>query len=39
MFEIPEYVALARQTTESLASRRITKGTLGSSPKKSVWYD
>ena len=39
MFEIPEYVTLARQMCESLSARRIAKGTLGNSPHKFVWYN
>ena len=39
MFEIPEYVTLARQMGESLSGRRIAKGTLGNSPHKFVWYN
>ena len=39
MFEIPEYVTLARQMGESLSGKRIAKGTLGNSPHKFVWYN
>jgi Formamidopyrimidine-DNA glycosylase len=39
MFEIPEYVTLARQMAESLSGKRIAKGTLGNSPHKFVWYN
>ena len=39
MFEIPEYVTLARQMGESLSGKRIANGTLGNSPHKFVWYN
>jgi formamidopyrimidine-DNA glycosylase len=39
MFEIPEYVTLARQMAESLSGKRIATGTLGNSPHKFVWYN
>jgi formamidopyrimidine-DNA glycosylase len=39
MFEIPEYVTLARQMAKSLSGKRIAKGTLGNSPHKFVWYN
>ncbi len=39
MFEIPEYVTLARQMGESLSGKRIVNGTLGNSPHKFVWYN
>ena len=39
MFEIPEYVTLARQMSVSLPGKRIAKGTLGNSPHKFVWYN
>jgi formamidopyrimidine-DNA glycosylase len=39
MFEIPEYVTIARQMTETLAGKRITQGSLGNSPHKFVWYN
>jgi formamidopyrimidine-DNA glycosylase len=39
MFEIPEYVTLARQMAESLSGKRIARGTLGNSPHKFVWYN
>jgi len=39
MFEIPEYVTLARQMAESLSGKRIANGTLGNSPHKFVWYN
>jgi formamidopyrimidine-DNA glycosylase len=39
MFEIPEYVTLARQMAERLSGKRIATGTLGNSPHKFVWYN
>jgi len=39
MFEIPEYVTIARQMTESLSGKRIAAGSLGNSPHKFVWYN
>lgn len=39
MFEIPEYVTLARQMAESLSGKRIVNGSLGNSPHKFVWYN
>ena len=39
MFEIPEYVTLARQMGESLSGKRIANGNLGNSPHKFVWYN
>lgn len=39
MFELPEYVTLARQMNKTLKGRKIKKGTLGNSPHKFVWYN
>jgi formamidopyrimidine-DNA glycosylase len=39
MFELPEYVTLARQMNESLQGKRIQRGQLGNSPHKFVWYN
>jgi len=39
MFEIPEYVTIARQMTESISGKRIAEGNLGNSPHKFVWYN
>src|SRR5512136_314254 len=39
MFEIPEYVTIARQMTESISGKRIVDGSLGNSPHKLVWYN
>lgn len=39
MFELPEYITLARQMNETLAGKTIKRGTLGNSPHKFVWYN
>jgi formamidopyrimidine-DNA glycosylase len=39
MFELPEYTTLARQFNETLKGRRVSKGQLGNSPHKFVWYN
>jgi formamidopyrimidine-DNA glycosylase len=39
MFEIPEYVTIARQMAQSIAGKRIADGNLGNSPHKFVWYN
>jgi formamidopyrimidine-DNA glycosylase len=39
MFELPEYVTLARQMDETLTGKRIRRGSLGNSPHKFVWYN
>ncbi len=39
MFEIPEYVTIARQMAESISGKRIAEGNLGNSPHKFVWYN
>ena len=39
MFELPEYVTLARQMNEVLRGRTIRTGYLGNSPHKTVWYN
>jgi formamidopyrimidine-DNA glycosylase len=39
MFELPEYVILARQMVQELAGKRVTAGRLGNSPHKFVWYN
>ena len=39
MFELPEYLTLARQIRETLAGKRVTEGNLGNSPHKFVWYN
>jgi formamidopyrimidine-DNA glycosylase len=39
MFEIPEFVTLARQMNEMLKGKKIRRGQLGNSPHKFVWYN
>lgn len=39
MFELPEYVTLAKQINQSLAGKRIHKGMQGNQPHKFVWYN
>jgi formamidopyrimidine-DNA glycosylase len=39
MFELPEFVILARQMNEALTGRMVQKGQLGNSPHKFVWYN
>lgn len=39
MFELPEYVTLARQINETLRGKTIRTGRLGNSPHKFVWYN
>ncbi len=39
MFELPEYIILARQMNETLEGKIIQQGTLGNSPHKFVWYN
>ena len=39
MFELPEFVTLARQMNDILPGKVIAKGTLGNSPHKFVWYN
>jgi formamidopyrimidine-DNA glycosylase len=39
MFELPEYITLARQLNESVAGKVIASGSLGNSPHKFVWYN
>ncbi len=39
MFELPEYVTIAKQMNKILKGRKIRKGTLGNSPHKFVWYN
>ncbi len=39
MFEIPEYVTLARQINDTLAGKTIRRGCLGNKPHKFVWYN
>jgi formamidopyrimidine-DNA glycosylase len=39
MFELPEYITLARQINETLVGKKVKKGNLGNSPHKFVWYN
>jgi formamidopyrimidine-DNA glycosylase len=39
MFELPEYVTLARQMVQELSGKRVVAGRLGNSPHKFVWYN
>jgi formamidopyrimidine-DNA glycosylase len=39
MFELPEFLTLARQINDTLSGKRIAKGQLGNSPHKFVWYN
>jgi formamidopyrimidine-DNA glycosylase len=39
MFELPEFVTLAGQITQTVAGKRIRQGSLGNSPHKFVWYN
>jgi formamidopyrimidine-DNA glycosylase len=39
MFELPEFVTLARQMNATLKGKTIQRGQLGNSPHKFVWYN
>ncbi len=39
MFELPEYVVLASQITQTLNKKKIASASLGNSPHKFVWYN
>jgi formamidopyrimidine-DNA glycosylase len=39
MFELPEFVTLARQINATLTGKTIRKGSLGNTPHKFVWYN
>ena len=39
MFELPEFITLARQIDETLCGKTISGGSLGNSPHKFVWYN
>ena len=39
MFELPEYVTLAKQMNETLQGKTVDRGQLGNSPHKFVWYN
>lgn len=39
MFELPEYMNLARQINQTLSAKTVLGGNLGNSPHKFVWYN
>ena len=39
MFELPEFVTLAKQINETLTGKVIQEGSLGNAPHKFVWYN
>ena len=39
MFELPEYINLAKQINAALTGKTIQSGNLGNSPHKFVWYN
>ena len=39
MFELPEYVILARQINATLRGKTVLSGSLGNKPHKFVWYN
>ena len=39
MFELPEYMNLARQLRATVTGKRVAAATLGNSPHKFVWYN
>ncbi len=39
MFELPEFVTLARQINDTLKGKEIKRGVLGNTPHKFVWYN
>ena len=39
MFELPEFMTLAKQMNETLRGKTIQRGQLGNSPHKFVWYN
>jgi formamidopyrimidine-DNA glycosylase len=39
VFELPEFVTLAKQMNETLRGKTIRRGQLGNSPHKFVWYN
>ncbi|MEW6717547.1 MAG: DNA-formamidopyrimidine glycosylase family protein [Chloroflexota bacterium] len=39
MFELPEFVTLAKQINDTLKGKTILRGRLGNSPHKFVWYN
>ena len=39
MFELPEYVILAKQMNKIMRGRKVKRGVLGNAPHKFVWYN
>jgi len=39
MFELPEYLTLARQMNDTLPGKTVQRGQLGNSPHKFLWYN
>ncbi|MEA3440983.1 MAG: hypothetical protein U9R58_11955 [Chloroflexota bacterium] len=39
MFELPEYITLARQVNETMTGKLVKTGNLGNSPHKFVWHN
>lgn len=39
MFELPEFVTLAKQMNDTLKGKTVQRGQLGNSPHKWVWYN
>jgi formamidopyrimidine-DNA glycosylase len=39
VFELPEYITLARQMNDTMRGKTIHRGQLGNSPHKFVWYN
>ena len=39
MFELPEYVTLAKQMNKMMRGRKVKRGVLGNAPHKFVWYN
>ncbi|MBN2531380.1 MAG: hypothetical protein JXB88_00740 [Spirochaetales bacterium] len=39
MFELPEFIILAKQINKTLKGKKIREGYLGNSPHKFVWYN
>ncbi len=39
MFELPEFVTLAKQLNATLCGKTVQRGVLGNSPHKFVWYN
>jgi formamidopyrimidine-DNA glycosylase len=39
MYELPEFITLARQINATLPGKTIERGSLGNSPHKFVWYN